>query len=266
MVIIMIEKTIHLASRNYPLDITASMRYQADFTDIEINGNISFALEKSEVIKAYIINGDMSESNLGVIKIDYDRLYLKKRIHTKESLPKGILITKKDTSTEAEADIIRGWFDDDFSTGEKADDIPDPINHAGQILCTIKNASESKDQGISKRNCINLLKRNLEGVKSIHHTFRMFDTFYIIENFLPVVNLSAIKYVMSEGLCVHSFFEANHYLMAMRENIILLAFRAFNGQNPINHIKDFTFSLEITSETYFGVMIELADEGQYFII
>lgn len=258
----MIEKTIQLPCPDESLDLTVSLRCQDDFADIDIKGCIRFALDKNEVMKAYVISEDLSETNLGVIRIDYDSLYLKKRIQTYNSIPKGILITKKDTLTEKETDITRGWFSDDFNP----DKVSDPINNAKKILETIKNASESNDQGISKRNCIKLLKRNLKGMKSIQHTFRMFDTFYIIENFLPAVNLSAIKFVMSEGLCVRSFFETGHYLMAMRENIILIAFRAFNGQNPIEHIKDFSFSLEIASDTYFGVMIELADEGQYFIL
>lgn len=262
----MIEKTIHLSSPDKTLDIEVSMNCHEDFTDIDINGNIRFTLDKNQVMKAYLINEDLSEINLGVIRINYDRLSLKKRIPANSFAPKTILITKKDTSTEEECTVLTEYLSDD-SIPDKSQKISyTPISHAKKILETIKNASESNDQGISKRNCINLLKRNLENMKSIPHSFRMFDTFYIIEQYQPIVNLSAIKFVMSESLCTYSFFETGHYLMAINENIILIAFRSFNGQNPLEHLEDLSLSFEISSETYFGVMIELSDEGQYFIL
>lgn len=267
---IMNEKTIHLTSCDNTLSLTASINSRDGFSDIDIRGSIRFVLDKNEVLKAYIINDDMSKTNLGVINVEYDSLCLKKRIVTKDTYPRGIIITKKDTVTEKEDTVIKGSFCDDFTFDDLYRDCTDenqsPLNNARNILSKIKNASETKDQGISKRNCINMIEHNLEKMEYINHNFRMFERFYRVEKFFPIVNLSSLKYVMSEGLCSLSFFETGYYYVSLRENILLIAFKEYNGQNPIYHIKDFSFPIEISSERFFGTMIELADEGQYFIL
>lgn len=265
----MIEKNILISSPDDSLNAVATIVRQNDYTDVELKGNISFILSPREVLKAYAVNEDGSKINIGVVKADFSSINARKRIYTINSIPKEIRITRKNTDTEEEKIIAGGSCSDDNQTDTEAaagfKNTPDTLKRTEALLTEIKNASETNDRGISKRNCIDIIKQRLEGKKKLDHTFRMFDTFYISQDFFPIAELSSLKFVMSGGLCTYSFFEKGHYYISLKENFILIAFGEYNGQNPMYHIKDFSSPIKITDEIYYGVIIELADEGQYFV-
>ena len=260
--IIMFKKNITLTSPDNSINLSVFIFCEGEYTNTEIKGNINTVLSNEEVLKAYLTNSDSSKINLGVMDISFGSVSLTKKVLLAGSTPQKICITKKNTSTQEEKIIAKG----SFIETNLCEDNYSPLNKAQDILDKIKNASETNDQGISKRNCINIIKRNLSSMKSFNHTYRIFDRIYISETFSPVSDLSSLKFVMSGGLCACSFFETGHYYLSFRDNYLLIAFREYNGQNPLCHIGDFSSPIRIDSHIYHGVMIELADEGQYFVI
>ncbi len=263
------EKTISLISDKDILSAGATLLSDDDCTDISIFGKLHISLNKNEVLKAALIYEGHKKENLGVININFGSMVLRKKLDASTCFPQGICITQKNTDTEEEICIAWGGFTEDFCMEDLSyiytTKNPTPLSTARNLLEEIKNALETNDRGISKRNCINAVKRNLKDLPEEKHSFRMFDTFYRVETFCPVVNLSALKYLMIEGLCTYSFYEAGHYYLSLNNNLLLVAFREYNNHNPLHHLKDISFSFEINCHTYYGAIIELSDEGQYFV-
>ena len=70
---------------------------------------------------------------------------------------------------------------------------------------------------------------------------------------------------MFERGAMYSFDKFGHYIFGINGNKILIAFASDNEANPLVHMDSLCTKLNIGEAVYFSVIIELADDGQYFI-
>ena len=259
----MTEKSIYLKSPINLVSATVNLFKNDDKLYVSVRGKINFSLNEKEVIKGFLISCDNQKINLGVIDVNYTNIDFIKELPSATPEIQSIHIIRKDTYTEEEECIAKGDFQKETHTPNLPDDAT--LKNASAILDNIKNALETNDRGISKRNCINAINKNLRNFPSFPHKFRMFDTFFECDTFTPIIDLSSVKHLMFEKLCAYSFHEAGHYLISTKNNLLIIAFREYNNHNPLSHMGELSFGFDINSHTYYGAIIELDDEGQYFI-
>ncbi len=247
---------------------------KSSFDDINITVNISLTLTQPlddiHVLRAFFVYKDMKYTSIGVMDMNYTRAYLLKTVPLPAPFPHGICIAKKNCNTDTIECVLSAYFDDIFDTSDifsdKKEPLNTPVDNARNILDSIKNATATCDHGISKNNCISKIKSELISKESISKSIPHFKTLCKIYEFSPLVNLSALKYAMFDGRCAYSFYTFGYYLCAFEDNRLLIAFPQTEKTNPFYHIEEVSFSFCIDDITYYAVMIELTDEGQYFVL
>lgn len=266
----MTEKTLNSISHTPYISGNIKVSCQSENMTVNISLTLTQPMDDIHVLRAFFVYKDMKYTSIGVADTNYTQASLIKTVPLPIPFPHGICVAKKNCNTDTMECVLSAYFDDIFDTSDifsaKKDPLTTPVDNARNILDSIKNARATYDHGISKNNCISKIKSELKSRESINKSIPRFKTLYKIYEFIPLVNLSALKYAMFDGRCAYSFYTFGYYLCAFEDNRLLIAFQQTEKTNPFYHIEEVSFSFCIDDITYYAVMIELTDEGQYFVL
>ena len=136
------------------------------------------------------------------------------------------------------------------------------IDNAKKILGDIKSGGNRITPEM-RQNFEDEMRENLSDFEKTNITFQNFEI-YKITVFKPILNISAVKFAMFERSVLYSFDKFGFYLFGIDSGKIAIAFASENGKNPLAHADNLCTRFEYDGTQYFAVIIELADDGQYF--
>ena len=229
------------------------------YTEIEINVKIFGFIDSDSVIRVYFADRETKDlKSIGIID-NFGNLSKKA---DKNIVTDTIVFILKNTVTEKISIIGYAYFQDEWTLEDSS-----PIENAKKILDEIKSDKTNRniDFDTVLKNITNENKENLKNYKAIKtEVLEEFDI-YKITDFKPVSSISSVKYAMFEKNTIYSFDLFSHYLFGINKNNLLVAFASQNGINPILHLNDLCKKTIINNTEYFYVIIELSEDGQYFI-
>lgn len=228
-------------------------------SDVEINVKIYGYLDADSVIRAYFASKDTKEiKSIGIID-NFGNL--SKKVD-KNICTDTIVFILKNTLTDKTETIGYAYNGDEWTLEDES-----AIENAKKLLDEIKSDCIDKDVDFDSvsENIFREIKENLKNYDLIKsNVLDEFDV-YKITDFKPISNISSVKYAMFEKRPIYSFDLFSHYLFGISDKKILLAFASENEINPIIHLNDLCTQFKLDDFTYFCVIIELSDDGQYFI-
>ncbi len=227
--------------------------------NIEINVKIYGSIDSDSVIRAYFANKDTKEiKSIGIIdnfgnlskKVDYS------------IITDTIVFILKNTLTDQKETVGYAYLENEW----KLDD-NNAIDNAKKILEDIKSEciNTEIEPDLAYKNIFDEINENLKNYKIFEKNILGEFDVYKICDFKPISGISAVKYAMFEKNAIYSFDYFSHYLFGIKDKKIIVAFASQNGVNPLAHLNDLCTQFECDKLTYFAVIIELCDDGQYFI-
>ena len=223
--------------------------------NIEISIKIHTDIPPDCVVRAYFASRSTKElTPIGIVdNFGHLTAFIKDGFYT-DTIVFGI----KNTITDAVEYVGYAYLN-----GEWTLDGDPAVENAKKILDDIKqNCNHMTNE--MKQNILDEINRNLEPYDEADINFQNFKI-YKITDFKPILSISAVKYAMFERSAMYSFDNFSHYLFGICENRILIAFKSENGENPILHMDTLCTEIKAEGALYFAVIIELADDGQYFV-
>lgn len=223
--------------------------------NIEINIKIHGDISPDCVVRAYFAERDTKDLKpIGIVD-NFGRLgAFMKNSDCTDTVVFGI----KNTITE-KVDYV-GYA---YSGEEWTLESEPAIDNAKKILSDIKNNGNHITPEIRKKISAEI-SANLKNFEKTDIKFQNFDM-YKITVFKPVLSISAVKFAMFERSAIYSFDNFGFYLFGIDGNKIAIAFASENGENPLFHADNLCTHFKDGETDFFAVIIELADDGQYFV-
>lgn len=227
--------------------------------DVQIDVKIYGNLDADSVIRAYFASKDTKEiKSIGII----DNFGSLSKKADPSIVTDTIVFILKNTLTDKKETVGYAYYENEWTLEEN-----NAVDNAKKVLDEIKSdcVNDEVDTDLAHKNILDEINRNLKdyGVfqKNILDEFDV----YKICDFRPMSSISSVKYTMFEKNAIYSFDYFSHYLFGINGKKILIAFASQNGINPLMHLSDLCTQFECDNLTYYAVIIELCDDGQYFI-
>ena len=225
-------------------------------SNIEINIKIHEDIDPDCVVRAYFADKDTKEvRGIGVVD-NFGHLAV--RVNP-QICTDTIIFGIKNTITDKVDYVGYAYQNEEWTLEDNT-----PVDNAKKILERIKSSHSAKLSDV-QNDIFNEINENLKNYSPLDNDSETGFTLYKISDFKPVSSISAVKYAMFERGAMYSFDKFGHYIFGINENKILIAFASDNEANPLVHMDSLCTKLNIGEAVYFSVIIELADDGQYFI-
>lgn len=219
--------------------------------DIKIHGDIS----PDCVVRAYFAERDTKDLKpIGIVDNFGHLAVFMQTSDCTDTVVFGI----KNTITDKVDYVGYAYSGDEWTL----DDEP-AIDNAKKILGDIKNGGNCITPEIRQK-ISDEISANLKDFEKTDIEFQNFDM-YKITVFKPILSISAVKFAMFERSAMYSFDKFGFYLFGFDGDKISIAFASENGENPLAHADNLCTHFTGGENEYFAVIIEFADDGQYFV-
>ncbi len=235
---------------------------------VTIEFRLLHPIAQNYVIRAYLADqASRSLSSVGVTEILGSSGHLS--AHAGSAFD-AVLLTQKNADTQEERLIAAAYLKEEWDVDALFSHLEDDpaLSRAQTILDDLKAQTCTKEGGAAFIDeYMSQIAERLAACKPAGLALFEGFTFYKIEQFAPVVRLSALQYVLYERDVNYAFDAFGYYLFGIGpKNTMAITVLSKEGARPLLHMRDLCCTKEIGGIYYHTVFIELADDGQYFLL